>query len=186
MPNGSLCRCCCRDLQRASGARLLGTFGPRWAMLMAWHGRNAGFWQGYSRAFAFADLPDKPPPCPTRSPLSINSPRLPDFRELREPLRAICAGLKLKGSVLLAHEGINGTLAGEPEAIDELVDELRERRPVRRPARQSRTEILASRGDAVSAPESPAEKGDRHARRHDCRSDPAGRHLCRARRLERI
>ena len=38
---------------------------------------------------------------------------LPDFRELREPLRAICAGLELKGSVLLAHEGINGTLAGE-------------------------------------------------------------------------
>ena len=37
---------------------------------------------------------------------------LPDFRELREPLRAICAGLELKGSVLLAHEGINGTLAG--------------------------------------------------------------------------
>ena len=30
---------------------------------------------------------------------------LPDFRELREPLRAICAELKLKGSVLLAHEG---------------------------------------------------------------------------------
>ena len=39
--------------------------------------------------------------------------RLPDFRELREPLRAICAKLQLKGSVLLAHEGINGTLAGE-------------------------------------------------------------------------
>jgi predicted sulfurtransferase len=35
---------------------------------------------------------------------------LPDFRELREPLRAICAGLELKGSVLLATEGINGTL----------------------------------------------------------------------------
>ena len=42
----------------------------------------------------------------------------PDFRELREPLQAVCARLKLKGSVLLAHEGINGTLAGEPEAID--------------------------------------------------------------------
>ena len=41
---------------------------------------------------------------------------LPDFRELREPLRAICAGLELKGSVLLAHEGINGTLAGSAEA----------------------------------------------------------------------
>jgi UPF0176 protein len=44
---------------------------------------------------------------------------LPDFRELREPLRAICAGLKLKGSVLLAQEGINGTLAGSVDAIDD-------------------------------------------------------------------
>jgi UPF0176 protein len=51
---------------------------------------------------------------------------LPDFRELREPLRAMCAGLALKGSVLLAHEGINGTLAGGPEAIAALVAELRQ------------------------------------------------------------
>jgi UPF0176 protein len=50
---------------------------------------------------------------------------LPDFRELREPLRAICAGLKLKGSVLLAHEGINGTLAGNADAIATLVEEFR-------------------------------------------------------------
>jgi UPF0176 protein len=50
---------------------------------------------------------------------------LPGFRQLREPLRAICAGLGLKGSVLLAHEGINGTLAGHADAIDALVDELR-------------------------------------------------------------
>jgi UPF0176 protein len=50
---------------------------------------------------------------------------LPDFRELREPLRAICAGLELKGSVLLAHEGVNGTLAGSADAIAELVEELR-------------------------------------------------------------
>jgi UPF0176 protein len=49
---------------------------------------------------------------------------LPDFRELREPLRAICAGLALKGSVLLAQEGINGTLAGDAEAIDALTREL--------------------------------------------------------------
>lgn len=49
---------------------------------------------------------------------------LPDFRDLREPLRALCADLKLKGSVLLAHEGINGTLAGTAVAIDELVDAL--------------------------------------------------------------
>ena len=50
---------------------------------------------------------------------------LPDFRELREPLRAICAGLGLKGSVLLAHEGINGTVAGTAEGIDAFVGELR-------------------------------------------------------------
>jgi UPF0176 protein len=50
---------------------------------------------------------------------------LPDFRDLREPLRALCGSLKLKGSVLLAHEGINGTLAGSVEAIDELVATLR-------------------------------------------------------------
>jgi UPF0176 protein len=50
---------------------------------------------------------------------------LPDFRELREPLRAFCAGPALKGSVLLAHEGINGTLAGSHDAIDALVAELR-------------------------------------------------------------
>ena len=50
---------------------------------------------------------------------------LPDFRELREPLRALCAGLGLKGSALLAHEGINGTLACSAEAVDQLVNELR-------------------------------------------------------------
>ena len=51
---------------------------------------------------------------------------LPDFRELREPLRAICADLKLKGSVLLALEGINGTLAGSADAIGGLIHELRD------------------------------------------------------------
>jgi UPF0176 protein len=51
---------------------------------------------------------------------------LPDFRELRQPLRAICADLELKGSVLLAHEGINGTLAGDAGAIDALIVELRD------------------------------------------------------------
>ena len=51
---------------------------------------------------------------------------LPDFRELREPLRAICAELKLKGSVLLAHEGINGTLAGDAAAIAALIEELQQ------------------------------------------------------------
>ena len=50
---------------------------------------------------------------------------LPDFRELREPLRTLCGNLALKGSLLLACEGINGTLAGSRDAIDELVATLR-------------------------------------------------------------
>jgi UPF0176 protein len=51
---------------------------------------------------------------------------LPDFRELREPLRALCAALELKGSVLLAHEGINGTLAGSDEGIAAFADALQQ------------------------------------------------------------
>jgi UPF0176 protein len=49
---------------------------------------------------------------------------LPDFRQLREPLRAYCANLGIKGSILLAEEGINGTVAGTDAAIDALVREL--------------------------------------------------------------
>jgi len=49
---------------------------------------------------------------------------LPDYSELREPLRAFCDNLSLKGSVLLAQEGINGTIAGTPEAIDAFAHEL--------------------------------------------------------------
>jgi UPF0176 protein len=51
---------------------------------------------------------------------------LPDFRELREPLRAFCADHGLKGSILLAAEGINGTVAGGDDGIDALVKELQQ------------------------------------------------------------
>jgi UPF0176 protein len=50
---------------------------------------------------------------------------LPDFRALREPLRARCVALRLKGTLLLAAEGINGTIAGEASAIDAFIAELR-------------------------------------------------------------
>ncbi|WP_315781959.1 MULTISPECIES: rhodanese-related sulfurtransferase [unclassified Bradyrhizobium] len=49
---------------------------------------------------------------------------LPDVRNLRPPLRAFCAARGIKGSILLAEEGINGTVAGSAEAIAALVDEL--------------------------------------------------------------
>ena len=48
---------------------------------------------------------------------------LPDFRELKVPVERFCADLGIKGSLLLASEGLNGTLAGRPEAIDRFVEE---------------------------------------------------------------
>jgi UPF0176 protein len=50
---------------------------------------------------------------------------LPDFRELREPLRLFCNSLQIKGSILLADEGLNGTVSGTPDAIRTLVERLR-------------------------------------------------------------
>ena len=37
---------------------------------------------------------------------------LPDFRELKDPLHKLCLDLGIKGTLLLAHDGINGTVAG--------------------------------------------------------------------------
>ncbi|WP_134497898.1 rhodanese-related sulfurtransferase [Microvirga pakistanensis] len=53
---------------------------------------------------------------------------LPDFREIRDPLHALCTDLGIKGTLLLAQEGINGTVAGTEEGIDALLGELREGR----------------------------------------------------------
>ena len=43
---------------------------------------------------------------------------LPSCRQLQAPLRALCVAQGVRGTVLLAEEGINGTLAGTPEAIE--------------------------------------------------------------------
>ena len=51
---------------------------------------------------------------------------LPDFREIREPLLARAIALGIKGTLLLADEGINGTIAGNDEDIDALIAELRD------------------------------------------------------------
>jgi UPF0176 protein len=51
---------------------------------------------------------------------------LPDFRDLRAPLRELCASHDIKGTLLLAPEGINGTVAGAPEAVDALIAEMRD------------------------------------------------------------
>jgi UPF0176 protein len=46
---------------------------------------------------------------------------LPDYRALRVPLLEFCEGLGLRGTLLLAEEGINGTVSGSRDAIDTLL-----------------------------------------------------------------
>lgn len=50
--------------------------------------------------------------------------RLDGFEALRAPLAAFCCGRGIKGTLLLAHEGINGTVAGSEADIAALVDHL--------------------------------------------------------------
>ena len=49
---------------------------------------------------------------------------LPDFENLREPLRNMCVALDIRGIILLAAEGINGTVAGRVAAINALMNQL--------------------------------------------------------------
>jgi UPF0176 protein len=51
---------------------------------------------------------------------------LPDPDVLREPLRKAMKDAGLCGTLLLAEEGINGTIAGPPENLRAFVDELRQ------------------------------------------------------------
>lgn len=50
---------------------------------------------------------------------------LEDYRALREPLLDVCRDAGVKGTLLLAQEGINGTIAGSREGIDRVLDYLR-------------------------------------------------------------
>jgi UPF0176 protein len=50
---------------------------------------------------------------------------LPDFAEMQEPLLSFCQEQGIKGTILLAQEGINGTIAGSRQAIDAVLNFLR-------------------------------------------------------------
>ena len=50
--------------------------------------------------------------------------RLDDFESLREPLLNFCLDRNIKGTLLLAREGINGTVAGSDVDIEALLDYL--------------------------------------------------------------
>ena len=51
--------------------------------------------------------------------------RFPDHKSLRAPLQAVCDQHGVKGSLLLAHEGINGTIAGTRAGIDAVLKAVR-------------------------------------------------------------
>ena len=50
---------------------------------------------------------------------------LPDFNALRAPLQALCDARGVRGMLLLAPEGINGTVAGTPQDVKVVLDWLR-------------------------------------------------------------
>jgi UPF0176 protein len=50
---------------------------------------------------------------------------LKDYHDLREPLLDFCQSRDIHGTVLLAHEGINGTIAGSRNAIDAVLEYLK-------------------------------------------------------------
>lgn len=50
---------------------------------------------------------------------------LPDFKDLQAPLLEFCKLQKIKGTLLLAEEGINGTIAGLPDNIRKVLAYLR-------------------------------------------------------------
>ena len=51
--------------------------------------------------------------------------RFPDYASRRQALAQRFCGLGIKGSVLIAEEGVNGTIAGSPEAIEAALETLR-------------------------------------------------------------
>ena len=51
--------------------------------------------------------------------------RLADYEQLKAPLQDMCDLLGIKGTLLLAYEGINGTVAGTDKAISALLEYLR-------------------------------------------------------------
>src|SRR3546814_12717246 len=51
--------------------------------------------------------------------------RLPDYASMRMPLLACCETNGVKGTLLLAEEGINGTIAGAPDGVAAVLAFLR-------------------------------------------------------------
>ena len=51
--------------------------------------------------------------------------RLSDYEQLKAPLQNMCEMLGIKGTLLLAYEGINGTIAGTDAAVSQILEYLK-------------------------------------------------------------
>jgi len=69
--------------------------------------------------------PDPSLPLPISVAALYRFARFADPDALRAPLAALCCGLGVKGTLLIAGEGINGTIAGSDAAIDRVVAHVR-------------------------------------------------------------
>ena len=49
---------------------------------------------------------------------------LPDYQERREPLREFCEAHGVKGTILLAEEGINSTVAGPKDGMAKVLEHI--------------------------------------------------------------
>ncbi len=98
----------------------------------------------------------------------------PDYKSFREPLLEACAANNICGSLLIAREGINGTIAGPPKASPiSSPSSGRDRVP------QSGTQGELRVEEALPAHEGAAEEGNRDDGRRGYRPHPDRRHLCR-------
>ncbi len=51
---------------------------------------------------------------------------LPDYQEIRGPILDFCRSAGICGTILLASEGMNGTIAGAPHEVEAVIDYLRQ------------------------------------------------------------
>ena len=65
------------------------------------------------------------PPAPIRVAALYRFARFKDPASMRGPLLDACVANAIKGTLLLAREGINGTIAGTPDAIDAILAHIR-------------------------------------------------------------
>ncbi|GGO97019.1 rhodanese-related sulfurtransferase [Stakelama pacifica] len=68
---------------------------------------------------------DVPSDAPIRVAALYRFARFPDPAALRAPLLQLCLDRGVRGTLLLAGEGINGTIAGAPDAIDAVIAHIR-------------------------------------------------------------